>query len=263
MPLEILKFFAKNEQKDGKVIQKQVHHFCEYFSKKFATDNYPQPRVVSKICDILCDNQKLSLISKAGPDNINSSYWCSLNENVEKDSALEKFLEQHLAHIVFGFKFIYEDFKSRVLPIEYEDKADNLYLGTCFLYQHGIVTAKHCVEGAKGISIKGFSAEQLYSAKYETSPNPLLDLIFISFPNPLDGTLMLNSDAEILDEVMTLGYPKIAGYHNFLTAENAVISARYTASTGQVAANAEDIWMKEKLFLITAKIKGGNAGSDI
>ena len=62
---------------------------------------------------------------------------------------------------------------------------------------------------------------------------------------------------------MTLGYPKIAGFHNFLTAENARVSSRFTTSVGQIVSNAEDIWIKEKLFLISAKIKGGNSGGPV
>jgi len=72
-----------------------------------------------------------------------------------------------------------------------------------------------------------------------------------------------SEQAEVLNEVMTLEYPKIPGYHNFLAAENATVSSRYTPSKGQIAAVAEDIWIKERLFLITAKIKGGNSGGPV
>ena len=48
-----------------------------------------------------------------------------------------------------------------------------------------------------------------------------------------------------------------------MTAENATVSARFTTSFGQIVSNAEDIWIKEKLFLVTAKIKGGNSGGPV
>ncbi len=85
-------------------------------------------------------------------------------------------------------------------------------------------------------------------------------------PHAVDGLALpalFSENAEVLDEVMTMGFPKIAGFHNFLTAENATVSSRFTASIGQIASTAEDIWIREKLFLITAKIKGGNSGGPV
>ncbi len=89
-----------------------------------------------------------------------------------------------------------------------------------------------------------------------------MDLIYIEI---LDLELLppFSGNTEILDEVITLGYPKIAGYHNFLSAEKATVSSRFTATVGQVAACAEDIWIRENLFLITAKIQGGNSGGPV
>jgi serine protease Do len=103
----------------------------------------------------------------------------------------------------------------------------------------------------------------LQTAKFEVHENSLMDLLYIRFETPLNDTIFFSQNAEVLDVVMTLGYPKIAGYHNFLTAESANVAARFTTSVGQIAANAEDIWIKEKLFLITAKIKGGNSGGPV
>ena len=73
----------------------------------------------------------------------------------------------------------------------------------------------------------------------------------------------LYENADILDEVLALGFPRIAGFHNFLTAKKANISARFTATTGEVAAYAKDIWIRENLLLITAEIKGGNSGGQL
>ena len=56
-----------------------------------------------------------------------------------------------------------------------------------------------------------------------------------------------------------MGYPKIPGFNCFQTAEEAVISAvpekRFTVTEGQVAAEAQQIWSRDKFFLITAKNK--------
>lgn len=64
-----------------------------------------------------------------------------------------------------------------------------------------------------------------------------------------------------------MGYPQIPGYTCFLTAEKAVISSipekRFVATEGQIVAEAQEIWSKENLFLITAKIRGGNSGGPV
>ncbi len=263
MPFEICLFFSQIETKDDRVIHKDVHAFCVYYNKKYRTKEFPQPRVISKMCDILCENNKLSIVRKDGPDNSNSSYFCTLKQVVKTDEILQAYFNKKLSYIIYGFKYIYDDYQKYVLPVEYTDKSDNLSLGTCFLYKEGIATAKHCIKDAKRIAIQGISKEDLENAKFEIHDNELMDLLYIRFKNSVSDTIVFSQNAEILDEVMTLGYPKIAGYHNFLTAENASVSARYTTSLGQIASNAEDIWIKEKLFLITAKIKGGNSGGPV
>ncbi len=90
-----------------------------------------------------------------------------------------------------------------------------------------------------------------------------MDLVFIKLPQEILNSIYFDSEISILDEVMALGYPQIPGFHNFLTAEKAAVSARFTSTTGQVSSIAEDIWMREKLILITAKIRGGNSGGPI
>ena len=238
--------------------------FCSYYKNKYSTLDFPQPRVVVRMCDILCDNQQLSVIYRGGIDGFDNSYFCIIRQKeVLENLYLESFFKKKLNYSVFGFKYIYEDFKKYVLPIEYTDSHDDKYLGTGFLYGNGLVTARHCIEGAKNIAIKGILSEDLKSAKFKIPKNNLLDIIYIRFQNQIQDTLIFSKEASVLDEVMTLGYPKIPGFHSFLTAENATVASRYTTSVGQIAANAEDIWIKEKLFLITAKIKGGNSGGPV
>jgi len=262
MPLEIILFF-KMEAKDGKVVNKQVYQFCDYYKTKYSTADFPQPRIVAAICDLLVLNNNLSRLNQAGPDTHNSYLSIIKDNRLETDEAVQFQVNKILSYRIYGFKFIYEDYKKYVRPVEFTNKNDNKTLGTCFLYQGGIATARHCIDGAKNIAIDGFSPDKLKSARFEIHGNELMDLLFIRFDPPLLDTIILGQDAEILDEVMALGFPKIPGYHNFLTAENATVSSRFTASVGQIASNAKDIWIKEKLYLITAKIKGGNSGGPV
>jgi len=113
------------------------------------------------------------------------------------------------------------------------------------------------------ISIKSIEPHKLKTAKFYILNKMGMDLIYIKFDEEITDSIYFYEDGQILDEVIALGFPKIAGFHNFLTAEKALVSSRFTATKGSVAAIAEDIWIRENLLLITAKIKGGNSGGPI
>lgn len=246
------------------MINKKVWNFCSHYQKKFETKDYPQPRIVAKMCDSLCENGVMSVMFRGGIDNADNSYHSVIrNNDVIETPYLQAYYKKKLSYLAFGFKYIYEDFKKYVLPIVYTNSKGDRSLGTGFLYSNGLITARHCIEGASKISIKGILSSELRKADFKIPTNDYLDLLYIRFENQIPDTLMFSEEANILDEVMTLGYPKIPGYHCLITAENATVAARYTTSVGQIATEAEEIWTREKLFLITAKIKGGNSGGPV
>jgi serine protease Do len=264
LPYEIVSFFSEIENNDGRLVQKKVFQFCSHYSRKHSLQEIPEPRLIAKMCDILCEYGRMSVLHRGGTDNTDNSYICFQNSpDSFKDPTLRFYLNKSLSYIIYGFKYIYEDYKKYILPIEYINNKGDKSIGTGFLYNHGIATARHCIEGASKIGIKGASKSNLNASKFEIPNNALLDILFIRLDQPIQETIIFSQAAEILDEVMALGYPKIPGYHCFLTAENAKVSSRYTPSIGQIVASAEDIWIRERLFLITAKIKGGNSGGPI
>jgi len=240
----------------------QLRFFCFFLTLK-RLHQIPQPGIVSAICDLLCLQGKLSLLHREGADNVLSRYFAKAHPELKTNLALQKYLNRSIGCLIYGFKYAYEVYKVYVKPIEYTDREGDIALGSCFLYRGGIATAKHCIEGASRIGIQGLTKEQLDSAKYLLHSNSAIDLVFIKLEIPLVDTAPYGDQAEILDEVMAMGYPMVPGYHNFLTAETATVSARFTTSVGQIAASAEDIWMREQLFLITARIRGGNSGGPI
>jgi hypothetical protein len=264
LPIEIILFFSKIDTIEGKLKEKKVYEFSEYYSKKYRLDKLIQPLIISKVCDILVSHKKLSIIRKEGLDNLSSSYIGFIHDpTLESNMDLQRNLNHSLSCLLYGFPYIYNEYKKFVLPVEYTDQNNDKSLGTCFLFNGGIITAKHCIEGSKKIAIKGIEKEMLSTANFYIHKKPLMDILYINLKEPIDDSILFSENVEILDEIMTLGYPKIAGYHNFLAAENANVSARFTVTSGQIAALAEDIWIKERLFLITAKIKGGNSGGPI
>jgi|GEM_PF-1311972 len=185
LPIEIILFFSEANIQDGKHIHKKIFQFCSYFAKKYSCQDIPHPRIVAAMCDILCENGKMSLIQKGGIDHTDNSYYCTKNGELLNNENLKFYLNKYLSNIIYGFKFIYNDYQKYILPIEYINKIGDKSIGTGFLYKNGFATAKHCIEGANKIAIKGISKSQLDSAKYEISDNKLLDLLFIRFSQPI------------------------------------------------------------------------------
>ena len=238
--------------------------FCEYYKKKYQTNELPQPRIVGKICDILVENGKMTALRRGGFDNVDNSYLCIFKDKLIRNKPIIFDLQNNqLSCLIYGFKFIYNYYKEFVLPVLHVDENDDISIGSCFLFRGGILTAKHCIEHAKKIAIKGIDPKHLEEGRFYTLTKESMDLIFIKLPIDVTNSIYFHQEASILDEVIALGYPKIPGFHNFMTGEKALISSRFTGSRGSVASTAEDIWIRENLLLITAKIKGGNSGGPI
>ena len=262
LPIEIFLFFSEKTEGE-KWKPRTVFEFCSYYKDKYNTDNLPHPRIVATICERFVETGKLSVHSRAGVDSTDNRYFGILrDETLRSNKHALEFLNFQLGFVAYGFPYIYEYYKPYVLPVLFVGAEENQSLGTCFRYQDGIVSARHCFEGAKRIAIQGINSDWLAKANFFVHEKELMDLIYIKSPD-LELLPHFIGKAEILDEVITLGYPKIAGYHNFLSAEEATVSSRFTATVGQVAASAEDIWIRENLFLITARIQGGNSGGPI
>jgi serine protease Do len=262
MPIELCRFF-KMESRESRLIPKTVFEFCSYYKEKYQTADFPQPRVIAAICDSLVNSGVLSIMHRAGADGTNNQYLHVTGVDHITDQLSLYLLNKRIGYIIYGFKAIYEDYKRYVHPVEYISNTNQPSLGTCFSYKGGILTAKHCIEHAKRIAIRGIKGETLGQCKFKLHQNSKMDLVYIKFPVELPDTLLFGKKAEVLDEVMSLGYPIVPGFHNFLTGEGAVVSSRFTTSVGQVAALADDFWIKQQLLLITAKIRGGNSGGPI
>lgn len=263
---QLLIFFGKH--KNGIHEQATIMEFCSFYNEKYQPIEFPQPTYISKICSILADNNILSVIRKGYGDAGEDMYWYRNIRTIERlsDLTFKYAINIQCLSLVFGFTFINKYASNKVQPLLHVNNYNDHAIGTTFNFKHGIATAKHCIEGAKTIGIKNFSKESLLNSRFLIHKNKEIDVLFIELKNKtflLDKTFFLTSEGEILDNILALGFPKIPGFHSFLTSETAKISSRYTATSGNVAAIAEDIWMKENLILITAKIRAGNSGGPI
>lgn len=268
--IEILEFFSAHHSLGQTVPDSErrtIVKFCQYYQPKYSISEMPPFSGIARLCEILVENKYLSVIVKDTPHNFHDTYVYLPSDGegaLFRNDVLKRLLNEKLNCLVFGFKYINSSYKDIVRPICHYINEDPA-IGSSFLFLKGIATAKHCVEHARKFSIKGIPKEILSDSEFLIHEVDAMDLMYIKFPqNYMTGFSFVEYDeGHVLDEVLALGFPKIPGFHTFMTAEKAVISSRYTSSVGNIASIAEDIWMKQNLMLITAKIKGGNSGGPV
>ncbi|ALR29215.1 hypothetical protein ATE47_18820 (plasmid) [Chryseobacterium sp. IHB B 17019] len=267
--VELLEYFSTHHNfgETRKNEERTIVKFCEYYKEKYSTPEMPYPTLVAQLCESLAKNNYLHLIIKDTPSNFDDTYWYLPSDGhgaIFKNPILKTFLNEKLKSLIFGFKYINTVYRDRVLPICHYINEDQA-IGSSFIFFNGLATAKHCIEGASKISIKGIPKSVLQESTFLVHNIDAMDLIYIKFPESFltQHRYAQYEEGQVLDEVLALGFPKVPGFHSFITAEKAIISSRYTASIGSIASIAEDIWMRQNLMLITAKIKAGNSGGPV
>lgn len=264
IPLEIFLYFEM-EIENNKMKVKTVIDFCSYYSKKYGCKKMPQPNIVSRICEILVTNSNLSLIHRHGPDGTGNQYLSIIKDQTFKtDVDQQTLLNLSFSCLVFGFNYIYKAYKDCVFPVVAKTSIGDYSVGTSFAIGDCLVTAKHCLTDGAEISVLGFEAIDLNNAKILVHQNESVDIAVIKFSKSVvKKRIPFQGEANILDEVLTMGFPKVPGFMEVTVAEKADISSRFTMTRGAVASESENIWAREKLYLITAKIKGGNSGGPV
>lgn len=249
---------------DAKFNEKTVIDFCT--NNKYCTSSYAlQPQVIIKICDLLVQNNIMSVNRRGGALEGNTCYsfvWRN-DQKIWKDNKMN--YNHYYCSLVYGFEYIYKYYRDKVIPI-IACKDGEKSMGTTFKFSNGLVTARHCITDHDSYAIQGYDAGLLNSSKIYVSKNPNIDVAYIDLGEPAH---LFSDEAHVLDEVLVMGYPKIPTFLDFLTAEKATISTmatlRMAPTRGDVAAIAENMYTHEqtRLMLITAKIKGGNSGGPI
>ena len=174
-------------------------------------------------------------------------FYYEMQKNIPNTITTQKYLNNR----VYGFKYIYQSYKNNVLPIYvYNKKKQKQQTGTCFKTSIGIITAKHCLENQDYAQIPSIETGILENSQILT--NSALDLLLIKPKNYEFNDYTEFGEGEIIDEMMVMGYPKHAGFDNFLT-----------ATTGQIAGIETSYLYRHELMLLTGKIKGGNSGGPV
>lgn len=250
---------------EGDINKKTIIDFCANSKYNIGRKGlYPQ--IILKICDILMDNNILSLNRRGGVLGGDTCYSFVWRDTKEKWNNYKWKYNHICSSLVYGFEYIYRYYTDKVLPIIAYTKDGNQAMGSAFKFHNGIVTARHCIEDGIEFAIKGFSKQQLEYGKVYVSQNPAIDIAYIDIG--LESHTHCDTP-KILEDVLVMGFPKIPLFLDFLTAEKAAISSvaklRMTPTKGAITAIAPNIYTYKdtELLLITARIRGGNSGGPI
>lgn len=167
----------------------------------------------------------------------------------------------------FGFLKVREHFRDSVRPVFVKAEGLDETNGTCFLIGNNrLVTAAHCLEEGTLVSIGGwnpsdaslesirvFPGEPDIVPPYRLRPNKI-DLAILQFEkDPFPAAPKFGFwTAEVLDEVLCMGFPPMRGFHSVLV-----------AGTGQVIGEEESPQHKQPYIIFSARVKGGNSGGPV
>ena len=261
--IDILEYF---DITNGDMNQKSIMDFCNQYNGGIVKASpQVQPDTIVKICEILYNQNILSVHSRGGFMDMRNNYSFVIRDKDFWTQNRQRCINYYNS-LVYGFEYIYNSYRNKVLPIVAHN-GDQQSMGSCFRFSNGILTAQHCLVDGEKISIRGISAKKLNEAKIYISKNQYIDVAYIDLQTPV---IDIFSDAPcVLDDILVMGYPMIPRFLDFCTAEKATISTiaglRMTPSRGAVAAMAGEIFTVKDtlLMLITARIKGGNSGGPI
>ena len=142
-----------------------VFDFCNKNRDPISNEFIYQPQIVNRICQKLCEKNIMSLIRFEGVLGIDSNYMVVIRDESFFETKKEK-LGLYFNSLVYGFEYVYNIYKSIVVPLVWKKKDGQYSAGTGFKMFGGIVTAKHCITDPQTLSIKGYSADELKKVKY-------------------------------------------------------------------------------------------------
>lgn len=205
--------------------------------------------VLDRLCEALILHQDMML--QASGDRT-----FTLNEELAR-----YFCERKLVYnLVFDFTYIANSYRTDVFKILVTGSNGDANIGTGFLFKyknkHGqlkslVVTNNHVAKYEDGLSVVTINNQTLTHSSIHHAKNIDLSVIEISQPIERDG-FYLSTDAEILDEIITIGYPPVATTND----------SYQLVHKGEINAFVQDYWQNEFL-LFSAKTSPGNSGGPL
>ena len=253
-PTELLRFF-NIRQEDKKYTPKSIDDYMEYVKSNFGKEI--NATKVSSICKKLENEGLLFDIGKKG----RLPFFNQLYMNLQFDERIA--IYGGYDFLYYGFSAIRDAFKNSILPINVQKSNKDLDIGTCIIQEKNLIlTAKHCVDGMKNIEIR-HNGNIIKANKFFMPKNDKYDFAWIETEDDLNVKTLMWDNGNILDDVLTLGYPPISGFDSLQFAETGTISSVIKASAGEIVAEGESYLDRGDYFLINARVKGGNSGGPV
>src|SRR5260370_741782 len=173
---------------------------------------------------------------------------------------LIRFFERKNGHRVLG------DYRARSLKavtVKWEGRED--ICSGFVLEDHRFVTAFHCIEKKSDVQIDGWDKARAPLQNIWVPTDDKIDLCVLEFKgDPFPGVSGFRlHEAQILDEVMTLGYPNISGYLPTLAAERTQVAGRLQATVGAVVGQMTAYWLNQPHWLFSTLIYRGSSGGPV
>ena len=270
---DIMYYFAYQPNERDQIDKRSICKLTHKLKEDYDLEEAPDSVAIREICDCLCKLIPMVCLRQGTLLGLSDNYYWdgrfsdgSFYYQLSREERKPYYTP--IENAVFGFRYIYKKYRDCVIPIIYHTRDGKETIGSGFLAEGGyLISARHCLEGAVSIAFIGIVFDIYRDAKVYYHKNACIDVAVVLLNSEKKPGFKLSEKVEVFDRVIAMGYPRIPGFTCFNTAEEAVVSAtpekRFAVSEGQIAAEAQEIWSREQLFLVTAKIRGGNSGGPI
>jgi S1-C subfamily serine protease len=249
---EIVTIMPNNPYYDLDYMGLSIFEVCNYLAHKLNGVNVNQ---VTKLIDVL--EQKDILLKE---DPIRRAFL-----GVYKPSSVRYkltpngeflYINDQIRNAVFGFPYIIEKFEDSIVKVLGRNNLGDEIIGTGFIIRSGqrniIVTCKHNVDNILNLN---FVVSNIQYNEYEVlyHPNKDIDCVLIIVPELNVTGFLIGDKADILDEVITMGYPTIPLSND----------AYLMVHKGEVNGVIKDYLNGEERIVFSAKTSSGNSGSPL
>lgn len=239
------------ENADGKNLIVKARNVFDYIGKNKLDGN--NALVYEIMCKKLVNYGHLIQMStyKQGITNVGTYLSVDFNESLADYGSYDM--------DIYGFPQVRRMTMEAVFQAEAKMFDETLSLGTAFLIENDyLITARHVIEKSQNVKIMSSSGKVIpapQSICFHKNQDVDVAVLNYSVGTFDDIHPMKIGTGNVLDEILSLGYPSIQGD----------IKGILVSTTGQIAAttNLHTDGKDYDIHIITAKVKGGNSGGPI
>src|SRR5579862_7036326 len=242
---DLMLFFAKDAPQAGDT-GRTLRDFHEMYEAE-----YPHQAVTLRACNALCAAGRLF---EQGPGLglpvFANRYMCTkTHAELEPDIAYGTY-----DFLVEGMPAIHRAFAPSVLMLEVVPVTGDPAQGSAFAVRPDVLlTARHCVEGMASVKVLVPSALDGEVTPFKTVvPDGHIDVAALFLAKPVAVHTFRVREPQLLEEVMTMGYPRMHGLYPALI-----------SSVGQIAGRAVSYLDSEPYWITTCAMTGGSSGGPV